>query len=278
MKIKSDVLRKNSCLVWGLALVFCLGVLALTAPLFCRYTPYALDEGHLLESPSMRHILGTDQLGRDVFCRLIYGARISLSIGFLVVLVASVIGIVVGTLAGYFGGVIDLLLMRFTDVMLCFPVFFLILAVASILEPSTFHTILILGLTGWMGQARLMRAEALWIKTRDYVLLAQAYGLSPMRTMTRHIIPNAMGPVLVSAVLGIASAILAESSLSFLGLGVQPPVPSWGNMLSDAKATLGVAWWMSVPPGLMIFLSILAFHLIGQGAKNPLAHGNKTTA
>ncbi len=266
---------KNKILLAGACLILTAIVLAVLAPWICPYAPDHIDSANLLCAPSARHWLGTDQLGRDVFSRLIYGARISLSVGFLVIAISTVIGLLVGSLAGYYGGFVDYVLMRATDAMLCFPVFFLILSVVAMLESSTFNIIMILGITSWMGQARLVRAEILSLKSREYILAAKAYGASDARVIVRHLVPNAMGPVFVTAVLGVAGAILAESSLSFLGIGIQPPTPSWGNMLSDAKATLGVAWWQSFYPGLAILWTIIGFHLVAEGLRGHM-RGIKT--
>lgn len=248
----------------GIFLIGFLLALAILAPFLTPYAPDTMNTDDLLSAPSARHWMGTDQLGRDVFSRFLYGARISLTVGILIIVIAGLLGISIGSICGYFGGWVDHFLMRFTDIMLCFPVFFLILSVVALIGSSVFNIVLILGLTGWMGLARLVRAEILSLKTREYVLLARAYGSSPMRLILKHLIPNASAPILVTLILGIASAILAESSLSFLGVGIQPPTPSWGNMLNDARETLGVAWWMSVFPGIGIFSAILGFHLLAE--------------
>ncbi len=187
------------------------------------YQPNTLDAYHVLLPPSTSHWFGTDDLGRDVFSRMVFGARVSLKVGFVAIGIATVIGTVVGLIAGYYGGWVDSLLMRFVDIMLCFPTFFLILAIVTIREPSILNIMLIIGFTGWMGVSRLVRAEVLSLRERDFVLAARAIGCSDLRIIFRHILPNAIGPVLVYATLGIAAAILTESSLSFLGIGVQPP-------------------------------------------------------
>ncbi|MGE5280428.1 MAG: ABC transporter permease [Deltaproteobacteria bacterium] len=252
----------------SLALIGLFLAAALLGPLVCPWAPDTVDETHLLTPPlTGTHVLGTDQLGRDVLSRLLAGARVSLAIGFVVVVIASSIGVLIGAVAGSFGGALDAVLMRLVDIALCFPVTFLILSVIAVLEPSTLNIILILGLTAWMGQARLVRAEILSLKERDFVLLARAYGASRARIIRRHLVPNAAGPVIVTAIFGVASAILAEAALSFLGLGVQPPTPSWGNMLADARATLGVAWWQSLFPGAAIFLVLLALNGLGESAR-----------
>ena len=184
--------------------------------------------------------------------------------------IATLIGILVGAIAGFYGRWVDALLMRFVDIMLCFPTFFLILAVIAFLEPSIWNIMIIIGLTGWMGVARLVRAEFLSLRGRDFVIAAQSIGVSDQRLIFRHILPNALSPVIVSATLGVAGAILTESALSFLGIGVQPPTPSWGNMLITGKQTLGSAWWLSVFPGMAILLTVLGYNLLGEGLRDAL--------
>lgn len=250
----------------GVALMF---VLAAIAPLYGR-DPGAIDIAQRLLPPSLNHLLGTDDLGRDVLARILYGARISLLVGFVAVGIATAIGIVIGAVSGFYGGWIDAVLMRFVDIMLCFPTFFLILAVIAFLDPSIWNIMIVIGLTGWMGVARLVRAEFLTLRERDFVLAARALGASDCRVIFRHILPNALSPVLVSATLGIAGAILTESALSFLGIGVQPPTPSWGNMLIAGKQTLGTAWWLSVFPGMAILLTVLGYNLLGEGLRDAL--------
>ena len=220
--------------------------------------------------PSLQHPLGTDELGRDVLSRMIWGSRISLKVGFVAVGIAIFIGVIVGAVAGYYGGWVDAVLMRFVDMMLCFPAFFLILAVIAILEPSIYNIMAVIGLTSWMGVARLVRAEFLRIREMDFVKAARSIGASDFRIIFRHILPNAMSPVLVAATLGVAGAILTESALSFLGIGVQPPTPSWGNMLTAGKDNMEIAWWLSVFPGLAILVTVLGYNLLGEGLRDLL--------
>ena len=248
----------------GASVVTLLVLVALLAPFISPYDPFAIDVEHVLEPPSLTHPCGTDLLGRDVLSRLIYGARISLEVGILAVGISLAIGVVLGAIAGYYGGWVDTVISRAIDIMLCFPTIFLILAVIAYLEPSIVNIMIVIGLTSWMGVARLVRAEFLSLKERDFVLAERALGASPWRIIFVHILPNALPPILVSATLGVGSAILVESALSFLGLGVQPPVPSWGNMLTEGKETLEVAWWLSVFPGLAILITVLAFNLLGE--------------
>ena len=262
-------LRRNRMAMVGAGIVLAMFALAMVAPLLGR-DPGEIEIARRLQSPSWAYPLGTDDLGRDVLTRILYGARISLLVGFVAVGIATVIGIVLGALAGYYGRWVDALLMRFVDIMLCFPTFFLILAVIAFLDPSIWNIMIIIGLTGWMGVARLVRAEFLSLRERDFVLAARALGAGDGRIIFRHILPNALSPVLVSATLGVAGAILTESALSFLGIGVQPPTPSWGNMLIAGKQTLGTAWWLSVFPGLAILITVLGYNLLGEGIRDAL--------
>jgi peptide/nickel transport system permease protein len=262
-------LRRNRMAMVGGAIVLCMFLLALLASVIGR-DPGAIDIANRLQPPGFAFPLGTDDLGRDVLVRILYGARISLLVGFVAVGIATSIGILLGAVAGYYGRWIDSLIMRFVDIMLCFPAFFLILAVIAFLKPSIWNIMIIIGLTSWMGVARLVRAEFLSLRERDFVLAAQAIGAKDARIIFRHILPNAISPILVSATLGVAGAILTESALSFLGIGVQPPTPSWGNMLIAGKQTLGTAWWLSVFPGMAILITVLGYNLLGEGIRDAM--------
>jgi peptide/nickel transport system permease protein len=268
--VLSSVLFKNNLAVFGAVIVGLLTVMVLLAPVISPYDPTAVDIEKALLAPSRAHIFGTDHLGRDLFSRIIYGGRISLSIGFIAIAIALIIGMIIGSISGYYGGMADIILMRFVDVMLCFPSFFLILAVVAMLEPGIFNIMVIIGITGWMGVARLIRAEILSLKEREFILASRALGAGDLRIVIRHLIPNAIAPVLVSAVLGVAGAVLLESSLSFLGLGVQPPTPSWGNILMEGKASLGVCWWPMLFPGIFILMTVLGYNLLGEGLRGYL--------
>ncbi|WP_338667986.1 ABC transporter permease [Pseudodesulfovibrio methanolicus] len=261
---------RHALLVLGALIVGVMSFGAVFAPLLAPYDPNFINVDALLLPPSAAHLMGTDALGRDVFSRILYGGRVSLWVGFVAVGIATSIGVVLGLISGYFGRIVDEIIMRGVDVMLCFPSFFLILAVIAFLEPSLTNIMIVIGLTGWMGVARLVRAETLSIRERDYVLAARAAGAGSRRIIFRHIMPNAMGPVLVSATLGVAGAILTESSLSFLGLGVQPPDASWGNILMEGKEVLGIAWWLSVFPGLAILVTVLGYNLLGESLRDLL--------
>ncbi|HOE73966.1 MAG TPA: ABC transporter permease [Deltaproteobacteria bacterium] len=256
--------------VAGLVIVLSFFALSILTPVIAPYDPSAIDVNSILMPPSARHLFGTDDLGRDVFTRMLYGAGISLKVGFVAVGIATIIGVLLGSIAGYYGGVIDLIIMRFVDIMLCFPSFFLILAVIAFLEPSIFNIMAVIGLTSWMGITRLVRAEFLSLKERDFVLAAKTMGAKSLRIIFLHILPNAMAPVLVAATLGIASAVLVESALSFLGIGVQPPTPSWGNILTLGQSTLGVAWWLSLFPGMAILITVLGYNLLGEGIRDAI--------
>ena len=252
-------------------LVLLLFFIAITAPLISPYDPGHIDTNILLQPPSEEHWLGTDELGRDVLSRMIYGSRISLMVGFIAVGIATVIGVFIGAISGYYGGKVDDVMMRFVDVMLTFPSFFLILAViAMVKNPNIYWVMGVIGITGWMGVARLVRAEFLSLRKRDFVAAAQSIGQSDFAIIFRHILPNAMAPVLVSATLGIAGAILTESALSFLGIGVQPPTPSWGSILTEGKNYIEFAWWLSVFPGLSILFTVLGYNLLGEGLRDAL--------
>ncbi len=265
-----SVLFSNPLALSGSVIVIILFAAALLAPVISPYDPQAIDTFHILEAPSMQHWLGTDSLGRDCLSRLIYGSRISLLVGFVAVGIATAVGTVLGALAGFYGRWVDTLVMRFVDIMLCFPSIFLIMAVIAFLEPSIWNIMVVIGLTGWMGVARLVRAEFLSLRKRDFVLAARISGASNMMIVFSEILPNAVAPIIVSATLGVGGAILTESALSFLGIGVQPPTPSWGNMLTEGKDNLEIAWWLSVYPGLAILITVLGYNLLGEGLRDAL--------
>lgn len=254
-------------ITFGFILIAALFVAAVFAPFIATHDHTAINIKEAYLPPSASHIFGTDSLGRDLFSRMVYASRVVLMTGFVAVGIAAVIGVVLGSFSGYFGGAIDSVIMRFTDMMLCFPVFFLILSVVAFVTPGILNIMVIIGCTSWMGIARLIRAEVLTLRTKDYVLAAKALGRSNVYIVFRHIIPNGLGPALVNFVFGIAGAILVESALSFLGLGIQPPDPSWGNILLEGKSGMGVAWWVSVFPGLAIFFTAFGFNMLGEGLK-----------
>ncbi len=258
----------NPLALIGFIIIASILVLAFTAPLIVPYDPDAIDVKAILLSPTSHHWMGTDGLGRDVFSRMLYGARISLMVGFVAVGIATAIGIVLGAIAGFYRGWIDTVIMRIVDVMLSIPTFFLILAVIAFLTPSIWNIMIVIGLTSWMGVTRLVRAEFLSLRNREFVLAAQTLGAKDVRLIFTHLLPNSLTPIIVSSILGIASAVLVESGLSFLGLGVQAPQASWGNILTDGKEYIQFAWWLSLFPGLAILITVLGYNLLGDGLRD----------
>lgn len=264
------LVNRYGLLMLGLFLVGTMTLAALFAPVLATHDYLLRDNNAILLPPGMEHFFGTDDLGRDVFSRMLYGARVSLWVGFVSVGISLCIGVTLGLISGYFRGIVDECIMRFVDVMLCFPTLFLILAVIAFLGQSLVNIMIIIGLTSWMGVARLVRAETLSLRERDFIHAARLAGAGTARILFRHILPNAAAPVLVAATLGVAGAILLESGLSFLGIGVEYPMPSWGNILIEGKQTLGVAWWLSLFPGLAILLTVLGYNLLGEGLRDLL--------
>ncbi len=262
--------RRNRFAVTGGAVVAILFAISLLAPFITPWDPAAINAYQVLTPPSATHWMGTDELGRDVFSRVIYGARISLYVGFVAVGISLVIGVMIGLASGFYGGWIDAILMRFVDIMLCFPTFFLILAMIALLEPSIWIIMLVIGVTSWMwggppgaGGGPFHQGAGL----HHGRSLHRRFGHA---LIFRHILPNAAAPMLVAATLGVGGAILTESALSFLGIGVQPPIPSWGNILTSGKDYLEFAWWLSLFPGLAILVTVLAYNLLGEGIRDAL--------
>jgi peptide/nickel transport system permease protein len=234
------------------------------------FSPQGYDLLNILQKPSAGHLLGTDGEGRDVLAQIIWGSRISLSVGFIAVGIAVVIGIILGMIAGFYGGGVDLVISRLIEVMMCFPTFFLILAILAFVGPSIYNIMIVIGLTGWTGVARLVRGECLKLKNRDFVVAARVVGASDKRIIGRHLLSNALSPVLVSATFGVGSAILVEASLSFLGFGVGPATPSWGSLLSQAQEFMDIAWWLTLAPGFAIFITVTAYNLVGEGLRDAI--------
>ena len=286
---------KDRLALTGAVLLALLALAAVAAPWLAPHDPLQVNLPAALLPPSASYPLGTDQLGRDVLSRLLYGARISLTVGFIAVGIAVLVGSAVGAVAGFYGRWVDSLLMRLVDTLLSIPTIFLLLAVIAMdpgerlvglgelplvgavfrslfaaVDPQIVVLMAVIGLTSWMGVARLVRAEILSLKEREFVLAARTLGASPWRLITKHLLPNAAGPILVSATLGVGGAILTESVLSYLGLGVQPPTPSWGNILNEGRIALGVAWWLTLSPGVCILVTVLAFNLLGEGIRERL--------
>ena len=256
--------RKDRLYLPAIVWLLFVSAAAVLSPFLFTEASRRMDFRHALEAPSWAHWLGTDSLGRDLLSRMACGCTVSLGIGVGAVCLALWVGTWFGAIAGYYGKQLDRIMMSFVDMMLCFPAIFLILSVVAILGANALNILCIIGLTGWMGTARLVRAEVMTLKERDFVRASRVMGAGDLWILSRHLLPNAMGPVLVNGVLGIANAVLIEAGLSFLGLGVQPPMPSWGNILTDGKATVGIAWWLIVFPGLAIFLTVCSFNVIGE--------------
>lgn len=254
----------------GAILLSILVICAILAPILAPYDPNAIDLRSMAQAPSRAHLLGTDTVGRDTFSRALYGARISLSVGVLAVAMYLSIGFVLGAISGYFGGFVDSLIMRFTEVMMCFPTFVLILILVGMVGPNVGNIILVIGLFGWPGVARLVRGQVLQLRELEYVAAARAIGGTSRYVLFRHILPNVIGPLTVAGSLGIAGAILSEAGLSFLGLGVVKPMPSWGSMLSEARnpATLATQPWLWLAPGILISLAVLSANFIGDGLRD----------
>jgi len=265
LKVLSNPLSKA-----GFIIIVCVFLLAMLAPIIAPYDPADINVKAILLAPSMQHWMGTDGLGRDVLTRMLFGGRISLLVGLVAVGISTVIGIVLGAIAGYYRGWVDTVIMRLVDVMLSIPSFFLILAVIAFLTPSIINVMIVIGLTSWMGVTRLVRAEFLSLSGREFVQAARTLGAKDARLIFTHLLPNSLTPIIVSSVLGVAGAVLMESGLSFLGLGVQAPQASWGNILTDGKDYIQFAWWLSLFPGLAILITVLGYNLLGEGLRDAL--------
>jgi len=267
-KIYFEKFSRNKLAKIGILIILILILTAIFSPLISTHNPIEENILKRLQSPSKNHFLGTDEMGRDVFSRMVYGTRISISIGIIAVGISVIVGTFLGLMSGYFGGKIDAVIMRFVDIMLCFPTFFLILMVIAFLEPNIYNVMIVIGLTSWPGLARLVRGETLSVKERDFIIAAKGLGLRKRRIIFVHILPNVLAPVIVTSILGVGAAILTESGLSFLGLGVQPPTPSWGNILTSGKDYIHIAWWLSLFPGLAILITVLSWNLLGEGLRD----------
>lgn len=265
-------LRRNRLAIAGLWVIIALYAVALLAPLLAPHDPIAQPDIVRLayNPPGGEYPLGTDRLGRDVLSRILYGARISLAIGFIATGISVTIGTAIGALAGYFGGIVDTIFMRFTDVVLAFPRLILLILIVALFEPSLTVIILVLGLTQWPATTRIVRGEALSLRDREYVQAARALGFRSGRVILRHILPNVLAPVIVTATLGIGNTIVLEAGLAFLGLGIQPPTPTWGSMVAAGRDNLLGAWWVATFPGLTIVAVVLAFNLLGDGLRDAL--------
>ncbi|PCI53456.1 MAG: peptide ABC transporter permease [Methylophilaceae bacterium] len=271
--MNKDLFKKalsNPLAMAGFIIIVIVFLLAMLAPWIAPYDPDALDVKAILLSPSLTHWMGTDALGRDVLSRMLFGGRISLLVGIVAVGISTTIGIILGSLAGYYRGWVDTVIMRLVDVMLSIPSFFLILAVIAFLTPSMLNIMIVIGLTSWMGVTRLVRAEFLSLNNREFILASRTLGAKDMRLIFKHLLPNSLTPIIVSTVLGVAGAVLLESGLSFLGLGVRPPDASWGNILADGREYIQFAWWLSLYPGLAILFTVLGYNLLGEGLRDAL--------
>jgi len=260
----------NPLALAGFIIILLVFLLAMLAPFIAPYDPNDINVKAILLEPSMQHWMGTDGLGRDVLSRMLHGGRISLLVGLVAVGISTAIGILLGAVAGFYRGWIDAFIMRLVDVMLSIPSFFLILAVIAFLTPSIINIMIVIGLTSWMGVTRLVRAEFLSLSQREFVTASRTLGAKDVRLIFTHLLPNSLTPIIVSAVLGIAGAVLMESGLSFLGLGVQAPQASWGNILTDGKEYIQFAWWLSLFPGLAILITVLGYNLLGEGLRDAL--------
>ena len=254
----------------GFIIIVAVFLLAMLAPIIAPFDPDDINVKSILIAPSAQHWMGTDGLGRDVLSRMLYGGRISLLVGLVAVGISTIIGIILGAIAGYYRGWVDTVIMRLVDVMLSIPSFFLILAVIAFLTPSIVNVMIVIGLTSWMGVTRLVRAEFFSLSGREFVLASRTLGAKDARLIFTHLLPNSLTPIIVSSVLGVAGAVLLESGLSFLGLGVQAPQASWGNILTDGKDYIQFAWWLSLFPGLAILLTVLGYNLLGEGLRDAL--------
>ena len=266
----TEACRRNSPAALGALFLAAIVALAIAAPLLTRFTTEEIDLGRITEAPSRDHLVGTDENGRDVLTRLLYGARVSLSVAFAAVAISVSVGSLLGAVAGYFGGAVDHLICRVTDALLSIPTFFLLLTVLTLFGTTITNIVLVIGLTSWMGVARLVRGEVLKYRVLEFVQAGRALGAEDRRIIFRHILPQTIPAITVAATLGVALAILLESSLSYLGLGVQPPTPSWGNMLSASQNYIWNAPQLAVYPGVLILLTVLAFNALGEGLRDLL--------
>jgi peptide/nickel transport system permease protein len=274
--------RRNRSLVWakfhrnrlacaGAIVLVLLVLLAMFAPWFALHDPLRIEMDYKFARPGHAgYLLGADELGRDLLSRLVYAGRVSLAVGLITALISVVIGSILGALAGYYGGMVDSAIMRLADVLLSVPTIFLLLALSAFLKANLPTIILIIGLNSWMSVARLVRGEILSIKQQEFILAARALGTGDARLIFGQLLPNALAPVLVAATLNVATAILTESSLSYLGYGIQPPTASWGNMLNNAQAYVLYAPWVAIYPGMMITLTVLSFNFFGDGLRDAL--------
>ena len=267
MRLNIDNFKENPFIFIGAFLIGFIILFTLLTPLFYKTSPFEIDLEHRLTPPCKEHPLGRDELGRDELARIVYGARISLFVGFIVVLISGIIGLIMGLISGFAGGLVDEIVMRLVDILLAFPGILLAIALIAFFGPSLLNLIFALVVTGWVSYSRLARAQVLKLKEMDFIIAARAVGANYLRILFKHLMPNVLPLILVQASLGISGAILAESGLSFLGLGVQPPTPSWGAMINEGRNHLFEAPWLTIFPGIALLITILGFNLLGEGLR-----------
>ncbi|HUP00404.1 MAG TPA: ABC transporter permease [Gemmatimonadota bacterium] len=263
-------LKRNRLAMVGAAVVALLVVFGIAGPWVAPYDPLAQDLSRGLEPPSAEHWFGTDTFGRDILSRVLYGARISLIVGVASQAIAFTLGVLLGVVSGYYGGKVDGLVMRLADVTLAFPTLLLLIAITAAFQPSLAVVFVAIGVVGWAGLARLVRSQALVVRELDFIQAARALGMGDARLLSRHVLPNCLAPAVIAVTLGMAGAILLEAALSFIGLGAQPPTPSWGSMISDGRDLLRAAPWISIFPGLAIGFVVLGFNLFGDGLRDAM--------
>ena len=263
---------RNKMAMVGLVIILLLALASIFAPLLTPYDRDAYDMLNRYAAPSAEHLLGCDEMGRDILTRTLYAGRVSLEVGVLSTLIAASIGIVLGSLAGFYGKWVDMLIMRLADVFSSLPFYMIAITVMAVFEPSVQGTILVMGVLWWTGCARLIRGQILSLREQEFMEAATALGISDIKKIVQHLVPNAFGPVIVSITLTVANAILTESALSYLGLGIRVPIPSWGNMLSAAQNmhVLSSYWWVWIPPGLSILIAVMSFNFIGEGLRDAM--------
>ena len=275
MQVKSEILKrflKNKLAVLGLVLLTIFVLAAVFAPFITSFDRDSIDLMSIESAPNSLHILGTDELGRDVFTRLLYGGRVSLGVALCATVIQLIIGVSLGCISGFYGKWVDNIIMRIVDVFMCFPFFVIAITIAALFGASVWNVIFIIGLLQWTGVARIVRAQILSLKQSEFVEAAKAMGLNSFEIISRHLIPNVLSPIIVNATLNVATGILMEAGISFLGLGVKQPQPSWGNMLSAAQSmrVLQYEWWLWIPAGLLVFLSVLSINFVGDGLRDAL--------
>jgi peptide/nickel transport system permease protein len=271
-KIVFRKLLRNRLAIAGVVILTILTIMSLLAPVLAQWDQNKIDLFSIEAPPSAEHPLGTDELGRDVLSRLLYGGRVSIMVGICATLVQVTIGVLLGMTAGFFGRIVDSIIMRICDIVMCFPFYAIAISLAALLGANVWNVVFIVGALNWTGVARIVRAETLSLRSREFIDAARALSLNNVEIIWRHILPNVLGPIIIYATLGIATGVLSEASLSFLGLGVKPPQPSWGNMLSAAQnmRILSSEWWMWIPPGAMVFLLVLSINFVGDGLRDAL--------